>query len=183
MVLTVALEEAVLHPDYPEISTKYIPGDGPGLTPIAKKLIDIHGDRLDIMKRTGNEYQVLSLTSPGPQGEPDVAKAEELARVCNDWIAAECKKDPKHFGAFCSLSMHRPEQAAKELRRAVKELGLVGAILNDWQSTGEDGNGILLFDTPDYDPFWKEVEALGVPVYFHPKVRSLQIEMLRIVAQ
>lgn len=92
--------------------------------------------------------------------------------MCNDWIAEEVKKNPKRFGAFCSLSMHRPAQAAQELRRAVKELGLVGAILNDWQATGEDGNGILLYDTPDFDPFWEAVQELKVPVYFHPKVTS-----------
>jgi 2,3-dihydroxybenzoate decarboxylase len=67
--------------------------------------------------------------------------------------------------------MHRPAQAAQELRRAVRELGLVGAILNDWQATGQDGNGILLYDTPDFDPFWEAVQELDVPVYFHPKVR------------
>ena len=92
--------------------------------------------------------------------------------MCNDWIAEEVKKNPKRFGAFCSLSMHRPDQAAQELHRAVKELGLVGAILNDWQATGEDGNGILLYDTPDFDPFWEAVQELKVPVYFHPKVTS-----------
>jgi hypothetical protein len=78
MVLTVAIEEACLHPDYPEISTKYIKPTGPGPTPILKKLTDIHGRRLDLMLEHGNEYQVLSLTSPGPQGEPDVAKVEML---------------------------------------------------------------------------------------------------------
>lgn len=67
--------------------------------------------------------------------------------------------------------MHRPAEAAQELKRAVKELGLVGAILNDWQATDEfDGNGILLFDGKEFDPFWEAVEELGVPVYFHPKV-------------
>jgi predicted TIM-barrel fold metal-dependent hydrolase len=79
--------------------------------------------------------------------------------------------------------MHRPAQAAQELRRAVKELGLVGAILNDWQATGEDGNGILLYDTPDFDPFWEAVQDLKVPVYFHPKVFLSQGWGLRIVAQ
>jgi predicted TIM-barrel fold metal-dependent hydrolase len=67
--------------------------------------------------------------------------------------------------------MHRPAQAAQELRRSVKELGLVGAILNDWQATEQfDGNGVLLFDTVDFDPFWEAVQELGCPVYFHPKV-------------
>jgi len=87
-------------------------------------------------------------------------------------MAEEVKKNPKRFGGFCSLSMHRPAQAAQELRRSVKELGLVGAIVNDWQATGEDGNGILLYDTPDFDPFWEAVQELDVPIYFHPKVES-----------
>ena len=67
--------------------------------------------------------------------------------------------------------MHRPAEAAQELRRAVNELGLVGAILNDWQATEEfDGNGIMLFDGMEFDPFWEVVQELDVPVYFHPKV-------------
>jgi 2,3-dihydroxybenzoate decarboxylase len=75
--------------------------------------------------------------------------------------------------------MHRPAQAAKELRRAVKELGIVGAILNDWQATEEfDGNGILLFDTPDFDPFWEAAQELKVPIYFHPKVVSHDMELM-----
>jgi 2,3-dihydroxybenzoate decarboxylase len=178
MIQTVAIEEACLHPDYTELSTRYTNKH----TPIVDALCDIHDDRLKKMTENGNEYQVLSLTSPGPQGETDVAKvylkynlnliqAEDLARVTNDWIAEQVKKNPKRFGAFASLSMHRPEQAAKELRRAVQELGLVGAILNDWQATGTDGNGILLFDTPDFDPFWEVAQELDVPIYFHPKVR------------
>jgi 2,3-dihydroxybenzoate decarboxylase len=173
MIQTVAIEEAVLHPGHTDLSTRYIPADRirpGGRPPVVDALIDIHGNRLDLMNEYGNEFQVLSLTSPGPQGETDVKKAEELARECNDWIAEEVKKNPKRFGAFCSLSMHNPEQAAKELRRSVKELGLVGAILNDWQSTGEDGNGMLLYDGEEFDPFWKEVEELDVPIYFHPKV-------------
>jgi 2,3-dihydroxybenzoate decarboxylase len=186
MIPTIAIEEACLHPGYTELSTRYTNGH----SPIVDALCDIHGKRLQLMNDHGNEFQVLSLTSPGPQGETNVEKvpsssgklggifvkqgfyvqAEELARICNDWIAEEVKKNPKRFGAFCSLSMHRPSQAAKELRRAVTELGLVGAILNDWQATGSDGNGILLYDTLDFDPFWEVVQELGVPVYFHPKV-------------
>ena len=102
-----------------------------------------------------------------------------MARVCNDWMSEEIQKNPKRLGAFCSLSMHDPKQAAEELRRSIQELGMVGAILNDWQSTGSDGNGITLFDSPDFDPFWKMVQDLDVPVYFHPRwPNSYQMETL-----
>ena len=69
-----------------------------------------------------------SLTSPGPQGVADKAKAEGLARRANDYMAEQCKKNPKRFSGFASVSMHDPKQAAQELRRAVKELGLVGVM-------------------------------------------------------
>ena len=51
---------------------------------------------------------------------------EELAGVTNDWITEQVKMNPQRFGAFASLSMHHPAQAAKELCRVVTELGLVG---------------------------------------------------------
>jgi 2,3-dihydroxybenzoate decarboxylase len=70
MIQTIAIEEACIHPDYTELSTRYTNGH----SPIVDKLLDIHGNRLDLMKEHGNEYQVLSLTSPGPQGETNVEK-------------------------------------------------------------------------------------------------------------
>lgn len=70
MIPTIAIEEACLHPEYTELSTRYTGGH----SPIVDALCDIHGKRLQTMDKTGNEFQVLSLTSPGPQGETDVAK-------------------------------------------------------------------------------------------------------------
>jgi predicted TIM-barrel fold metal-dependent hydrolase len=55
-------------------------------------------------------------------------EAEHLAKIANDYMAAQVKKNPKRFSGFASLSMHDPKQAAQELRRAVKELGLVGCM-------------------------------------------------------
>jgi hypothetical protein len=70
MIQTIAIEEACLHPGYTELSTRYTKGH----SPIVDALCDIHGKRLDLMNEYGNEYQVLSLTSPGPQGETDIEK-------------------------------------------------------------------------------------------------------------
>lgn len=74
-------------------------------------------------------------------------------------MANEVAKNPKHFAGFASLSMHDPHQAATELRRAVKDLGLKGAILNDYQSAGPDGEQMLMYDQPTYDPFWNAVQV------------------------
>jgi 2,3-dihydroxybenzoate decarboxylase len=64
--------------------------------------------------------------------------------------------------------MHDPHQAAGELTRAVKELGMFGGLVNDFQST-EDGSGKEYYDTEKYLPFWTAVEQLDVPIYFHPR--------------
>jgi 2,3-dihydroxybenzoate decarboxylase len=87
------------------------------------------------------------------------------------WANLDClvKKNPARFGALAALSMHSPEQAAQELTRAVKELGMFGGLVNDFQSVGEDGSGREFYDTEKYLPFWKVVQDLDVPIYFHPR--------------
>ena len=59
--------------------------------------------------------------------------------------------------------MHDAHQAAGELRRCVTELGLKGAILNDFQTAGPDGETMLLYDQPEYDPFWAAVQVRRGP--------------------
>ena len=123
------------------------------------------------MDAHGVEYMLLSLTSPGAQGEPSPSAAVTLARDANDWLAAEVAKAATRFGAFASISMHNAEDAATEARRAVKELGMYGIMLNDYQvvQSGGDVEGKKYYDAAEYDPFWKTVEELGVPVYLHPR--------------
>jgi 2,3-dihydroxybenzoate decarboxylase len=140
-----------------------------GLSEHEKRLLDIHGDRLKNMDEHGVEYMILSLTSPGAQGEANPDKAKQVARVANDYLAAEVKKNPKRFGALAALSMHDAEDAAEELRRAVKQLGMFGGLVNDFQSTGVEAEQKVYFDTPDYDVFWQTVQELDVPIYFHPR--------------
>ena len=42
----------------------------------AEQMLDIHGERLEIMTRYNVDMFVLSLASPGPQGQCDREKAE-----------------------------------------------------------------------------------------------------------
>jgi len=74
---------------------------------------------------------VLSITSPGCQGEADQAKSEALAKRANDYMTEIVLKNPIRFQGYASVSMHDPAEAARELTRAVKELGLKGCMLND----------------------------------------------------
>jgi predicted TIM-barrel fold metal-dependent hydrolase len=62
---------------------------------LADLIIDIHDTRLKKMDACGNEYQMLSWTSPGAQGYSSKAEAEEVARKANDYMSEQCKKNPK----------------------------------------------------------------------------------------
>ncbi|KAH7073621.1 amidohydrolase-like protein 2 [Paraphoma chrysanthemicola] len=174
---TVAIEEAIIDPagveahSFAQFQSLMRPGSdaASGLSAHEKRLLDIHGERLKSMDEHGVEYMLLSLTSPGAQGEADPEKAKSLARIANDYLAGEVAKNPKRFGAVAALSMHNAQDAADELRRAVKELRMFGAMINDFQSKGAQADDKVYFDTPDYDPFWETVQELDVPVYFHPR--------------
>lgn len=174
---TIAVEEAIITPStvwlLEETFTILSPGDSSGkaLQAHAAKLLDIHEKRLQTMDAEGVEYMLLSLTAPGCQGITDPQLAKKTAREANDELAEQISSKPERFGALAALSMHDPEEAAQELGRAVKQLGFFGGLVNDYQS--KDGeSGREYYDTPKYDPFWKKVEELDVPIYFHPRYLS-----------
>jgi 2,3-dihydroxybenzoate decarboxylase len=174
---TIAIEEAIIDPagieshSFAQFQSLMQPGSNAtsGLSAHERRLLDIHGERLKDMDEHGVEYMLLSLTSPGAQGETDPTKAKSVARIANDYLAGEVKKNPKRFGAVAAISMHNAQDAADELRRAVKDLGMFGAMVNDFQSKGMEGEEKVYFDTPEYDPFWETVQELDVPIYFHPR--------------
>ena len=90
------------------------------------------------MDALGISYMVLSLTSPGAQGFSDPVQAQQIAVSSNNQLAAAIANNTERFGAFAALSMHNATEAATELTRAVKELGFIGGLLNDYQQSGAD---------------------------------------------
>ena len=64
--------------------------------------------------------------------------------------------------------MQDPDAACKELIRSVKDLGLVGVLINGFSQIGEEETCVYL-DAPQYRPFWAEVEKLDVPIYLHAR--------------
>ena len=69
--------------------------------------------------------------------------------------------------------MHDPKIAAEELKRAVQILGLKGALINDFQSAGEDGETMIHYDQPEWDVFWKMVQDLDTGRISTFKISSL----------
>jgi gamma-resorcylate decarboxylase len=135
---------------------------------LGPRLLDIQDMRLKEMDRHGVELMILSLNAPAVQSIHDVKRAIAVAREANDHLAAEVRKRPDRFAGFAALPMQDPEAAAAELRRCVKELGFVGALVNGFSQIGTPDN-VTYYDLPQYRPFWRTVEALDVPFYLHPR--------------
>ena len=133
-----------------------------------REISDINKIRLEYADKYGVDYHILSYTAPGIQDIADPKHAIETARMVNDYIHAQIKDLPDRFGSFATLSMHKPEEAAAELRRCVKDYGFKGALVNDVQ-IGPDGESMIFYDQPEWDVFWETCTELDVPFYLHPK--------------
>ena len=131
------------------------------------KLHDLAEMRLRAMDEGEVEISVVSATSPGIQGIMDPTIEAETARAWNDYLAKAIQPNKDRLRAFACLPMRYPEAAAEELRRAVTDLGFVGALINGYDNAG--GNEPIYYDVPEYLDFWKAAGALDVPVYIHPR--------------
>jgi 2,3-dihydroxybenzoate decarboxylase len=170
MLGKVSFEEAFELPEKADVSREqaalYIaPQD---LDRYLRQVKSLTGERIEVSDKHGIGYTIVSLTVPGIQGITDKATAEKEARHFNDYVYNRIKEHRNKLGAFAALSMHDPEQAGAELRRAVTELGFHGALLNDVQHAGPDGETYLFYDDPAYDAFWAVAQDLDVPIYLHP---------------
>lgn len=123
-------------------------------------LPEIGEKRLQLMDEAGITVQVLSNTGPGPDLVPG-AEGVEIARALNDHLAAAIARYPDRFKGFAVLPMQSPDAAAVELKRAVKELGFLGGLING----STEG---LFLDHPSYDGLLAAAVELDVPIYIHP---------------
>lgn len=127
----------------------------------SRRLLDLTGERLAGMDAAGLDVQVLSLNSPGIQAEADPATAVGRAAAVNDLLATTITAHPTRFAGFAALPLQDPHAAAKELERAVTQLGMRGALVN------AHTHGRYL-DDPELRVVWEYAEGLDVPLYLHP---------------
>jgi predicted TIM-barrel fold metal-dependent hydrolase len=125
-------------------------------------------ERVTAMDAAGIDVSLLSHTVPGPQGISDPALAATAAREINDALAAAIARHPARFAGLASVSLHDPAVGARELERAVTQLGFKGAMINGYTNVADARGGEYL-DAPRLLAFWEAVNHLRVPVYLHPR--------------
>ena len=83
-----------------------------------------------------------------------------VARAYNDWLSDTYLKVDSRFNGMALLPMQDPDEAVKELRRAVGDLGMRGAML--------PSNGLpQLLGAKPYWPVFAEAERLGCCLSIH----------------
>ena len=164
---TIALEEHCLSRGFREAIQSNAASQGGGTQPPPTmtadgqaRLADLDTLRLQDMDTSGIDLQVISDlgSSLAPRsGDEGV----QLTRESNDQVAAACAAHPDRFAGFATLPMTEPGAAVEELERAVRSLGLKGAMI--FGTT----NGRFL-DDPAFLPVLERAAALSVPIYLHP---------------
>src|SRR5690606_31522415 len=79
----------------------------------------------------------------------------------NDQIADLVAKNPDRLHGLATVDAYAGDAAARELTRAVRELGLRGVF-------AQSARGNLLLDAPEARPTLAAAAELGVPVFIHP---------------
>ena len=128
---------------------------------VGRRLADLTAERIADMDAAGLDVQVVSLTAPGTQSLAP-ADSVSLAREANDALADAVRARPDRLQGFATLPTPDPEAAAKELSRAVTDLGFHGALLF----------GRTRARNADDPAFWPIYEAAAhhrAPLYFHPQ--------------
>lgn len=135
--------------------------DTPEAKLVARRLADVGEGRIAAMDASQITMQVLSVTAPGVQIF-DAAKAVDLAKKTNDQLAAAVQMYPERFAGLATIAPQNPGEAARELDRAVTELGMKGALINS-HTKGE------YLDLQKYWDIFEAMQALDVPLYIHPR--------------
>jgi uncharacterized protein len=164
---TIAIEEHFLANGFREVMNRDAPSQGRGsneasAAELHAKLGDLGSIRLKDIDAGGIDLQVISHTVSGIVSLPG-SEGVRLVREANDQLAAAIAAHPTRFAGFATLPMTDPEAAADELERAVRSLGLIGAMINGTT----DGR---FLDDPSFLPILERAVALNVPIYVHPGV-------------
>ncbi|KAK9317526.1 hypothetical protein V1524DRAFT_445346 [Lipomyces starkeyi] len=124
---------------------------------ILSKLESLGEERIQDLDKGKVSLQVIS-HGPGNISPP-------VCSVANDDLASAVSRNPTRLAGFAMLPMSEPAAAAKELERCVKELGFVGALVDNHL------NG-QFYDDERFWSVFEKAQELNVPIYIHPSFAS-----------
>jgi aminocarboxymuconate-semialdehyde decarboxylase len=127
-------------------------GVTPPMTDVAKRLED--------MDRVGIDVEVVSLSTPNVFFA-DAQHQPEIARMVNDAYAELAATHPTRFKGFASIPMDAPDEALKELHRAIDDLKMNGVILLS-------NIGGKPLTSPEYRQFFAEANRMKLCILLHP---------------
>ena len=162
----IGLEEHFAIPETLQDSAGFLADES--WTELSARLIDIQERRLREMDDNGMEMMILSLNAPAIQAIPNRAKAIEMAKRANDFLAEQVALRPNRFQGFAALPMQDPDAATQELERCMKDFGFRGALVNGFSQIDTPEN-VVYYDAPQYEGFWAKAEQLDAPFYLHPR--------------
>ena len=115
----------------------------------------------DFLEDVGIDATVLYPTSALAYGKMvSIDYAVELCRAYNNWLHDTYLKVSPVFKGMALIPMQDPTAAVEELRRVVRELGMVGAMI--------PSNGLHApVGSPEYFPIYAEAERLGTCLAIH----------------
>ncbi|KAA0969574.1 amidohydrolase [Aureimonas fodinaquatilis] len=123
-------------------------------------MVDLE-DRLAVLDKMRIDFQVVAPPPFQCYYTLPVEHAIKASQLVNDGVAAFVARRPDRFAGIGTVALQDPAEAAKELERCVKELGLKGVqVLTNVQ--GEE------IGDARFEAFWKKAEELGCLVIIHP---------------
>ncbi len=121
--------------------------------------------RLVLMDRLGVETEMLSLGLLMGVHSLPLPEAGPLVQMFNDALSVLCRRFPDRFVGLAALPMADLPAAVAELRRARRDLGLVGAIL--------PANCLVsLAEADKLRPIFAAGQELGLHFFVHPGRRT-----------
>ncbi len=128
--------------------------------PLAPEFFNLEA-KLEHMDRLEIDLTVLSIAPTLFFYWLEAEAALEFSQLANEALAELASRSGGRLYGMATVPLQDPEAASAELRRAVLELGLRGALIG---TTMED----VPLDDRRFDPFFAAAEELGVALVLHP---------------
>jgi len=137
--------------------------DGPngvGGRPMGSEYYDLD-QKLEFMDKTGIQTSVISLGNPWLDPFPD-STGDAAARLINQTMSKYEEKTNGRIVAMGVLPASSVDNSIEALHQIADTQRLHGVVSSP-RIAG------LLFDDPQLDPFWSELNRLGLPLFVHPE--------------